>query len=115
MVGFWNAVASEGLVSRHIDSTRVPGATDKDEREAIRAEIDAYVAREVYGLTRDELSYVLDTFPIVEKRDKKKFGDYRTKLQILETYDGMQRATDTGEPHQSLLDPPPRRPPRGPH
>ena len=37
-------------------------------------------------------------------------GEYRTKRVILEIYDEMQQATDTGEPYQTRLDPPPADP-----
>ena len=36
--------------------------------------------------------------------------DYRTKRVILEIYDEMQRAMNTGEPYQTRLDPPPADP-----
>jgi len=67
----------------------VPGSLDDEERRQLQAEIDAYVAREVYGLTRDEVDYVLDTFPIVEKRDRKELGEYRTKRLVLEAFDAL--------------------------
>jgi len=34
-------------------------------------------------------------------------GDFRTKLVILDIYDRLQEAIDTGEPYQTTLDPPP--------
>jgi hypothetical protein len=43
-------------------------------------------------------------------KDESKFGEYRTKRVILEIFDAMQRAIDTGEPYQTLLDPPPADP-----
>lgn len=33
----------------------------------------------------------MDTFPIVRKKDEKEFGDYRTKLTILDLYDRMAK------------------------
>lgn len=92
MVEFWNARAREGWVRPHSDATTVPGSLDDAERDALRAEVDAIVAREVYGLTRDELAYILDTFPIIAKRDTKEFGELRTKRLILEAYDSFARA-----------------------
>ena len=59
---------------------------------------------------RDAVSYIMETFPIVKRRDIEKHGDYRTKLVILDIYDHMQRAIATGEPYQTLLDPPPADP-----
>ena len=49
----------------------------------------------------------METFRIVKRKDEAQHGEYRTKRVILEMYDAMQRAIDTGEPYQSRLDPPP--------
>jgi hypothetical protein len=38
----------------------------------------------LYGLTREELAYILDTFPIVRRKDEEWYGEYRTKRMILE-------------------------------
>ena len=60
---------------------------------------------------RDAVAYIMDTFPIVRRRDEKKYdGDYRTKRVILEIYDAMQEAIRTGHPYQTRLDPPPADP-----
>jgi hypothetical protein len=40
------------------------GVTDEAERAKLRAELDGMVAH-LYGLTEDEFSYILTTFPIV--------------------------------------------------
>lgn len=57
---------------------------------------------------RHAVSYILDTFPIVRRKDKEKYnGDYRTKRVILEIYDAMLAATRTGLPYQTKLVPPP--------
>ncbi|MEH2459263.1 Eco57I restriction-modification methylase domain-containing protein [Nostoc sp.] len=47
-----------GLVSHQ------QGVTDETERAKLRAELDGIIAR-LYGLTEDEFSYILTTFPIV--------------------------------------------------
>ena len=52
----------------------------------------------------------METFPIVKKKGIQKYGDYRTKLEILKIYDEMKRAMETGEPYQTILDPPPADP-----
>ncbi|MEI8191436.1 MAG: hypothetical protein WCI75_17115, partial [candidate division NC10 bacterium] len=60
---------------------------------------------------RDAVSYIMDTFPIVRRKDEKKCnGDYRTKRVILEIYDAMADAMRTGHPYQTRLDPPPGAP-----
>jgi len=37
-------------------------------------------------------------------------GEYRTKRVILEIYDEMKQAMESGEPYQTRLDPPPADP-----
>ena len=57
---------------------------------------------------RDAVAYIMDTFPIVRRKDEEKYnGDYRTKRVVLEIYDAMQEAIRTGQPYRTRLDPPP--------
>ena len=56
---------------------------------------------------RQAVDYIMDTFPIVKRKDEAEYGDYRTKLQILAIHDAMAEAIATGQPYQTLLDPPP--------
>ena len=51
-----------------------------------------------------------ETIPLVGRKDEAAHGKYRTKRVILEIYDGMQRAVESGQPYQALLDPPPADP-----
>lgn len=55
---------------------------------------------------RDAVAYVMDTFPIVRRKDEENYGDYRTKLQILAIYDQMQQTIASTGTYQTLLDPP---------
>ncbi len=71
---------------------------DPIERAQVRAELDALMFH-VYGLTRPEVSYVLDTFPIVKRKDEAAFGTYRTKDLILAAYDAMSEAQATSIPY----------------
>ena len=48
----------------------------------------------LYGLSREDASYVLDTFPIVRKQDEAAFGRYRTRDLIL-AYMNALAAGDT--------------------
>jgi hypothetical protein len=52
----------------------------------------------------------MDTFPIVKRKDKTKHGHYRTKETIRQIYDALQESIRTGQPYQTLLDPPPADP-----
>ena len=78
-----------------------------DERRfEMRCELDAALSH-LYGIERDDVDYIMDTFATVERKDTEEFGEYRTKLEILDIYDRIQRAIDTSEPYQTVLDPPP--------
>lgn len=61
---------------------------DTDVARHFRAEIDA-VMFHVYGVSREDTTYVLDTFPIVKAKDEAEFGEYLTKRLILEHYDRL--------------------------
>jgi hypothetical protein len=71
-------------------------------RAVLRAELDAWYAR-MYGLTRDELRYILDpsdthgpdypteTFRGLKSNELRAFGEYRTRRLVLEAWDIMNR------------------------
>ncbi len=48
----------------------------------------------------------METFPLVKRKEEKQYGEYQTKRMILEMYDKMRQAMDTGEPYQTLLQTP---------
>ncbi|HOW39509.1 MAG TPA: hypothetical protein PL123_03125 [Bacteroidales bacterium] len=56
------------------------------ERFQLQCELDAIYAH-LYGLEKSEMDYILDTFPIVKRKDIDKYGSYRTKETILRMYD----------------------------
>lgn len=76
---------------------------DPKRRAKLRAELDAYYAR-LYGLTRDELRYILDpadvmgeeypseTFRVLKEREINEFGEYRTQRLVLEAWDELSAA-----------------------
>ncbi len=72
----------------------------------LRCELDAAFFH-LYGISRDDTAYILDTFPVVRKKDETAHGEYRTKRVILEIYDKLAEASRTGVPYQTLLDPHP--------
>jgi hypothetical protein len=83
-----------------------PFRWDPSRRFLLRCELDASFFH-LYGLGRDDAAYVLDTFPVVRKRDEAQHGEYRTARVILEVYDRLADAARTGVPYSTLLDPPP--------
>lgn len=86
-----------------------PFKWDEDRRFLLRCELDAAYFH-LYGIQRDDVDYIMDTFPIVKRKDEKAHGHYRTKDTILEIYDAMASAIASGQPYQTLLDPPPADP-----
>jgi hypothetical protein len=66
----------------------------------------------VYGLTREEAEHVLDSFTVVRKYEERDVGEYRTRRLVLERYDAMARATASGVPWRSDLNPAPGSGPR---
>ncbi len=78
-----------------------PFLFDPDRRATLRAELDVYYAK-LYGLTRDELRYILDpadvmgadypseTFRVLKSKELKEFGEYRTQRLVLEAWDKLE-------------------------
>jgi hypothetical protein len=69
---------------------RLPDRRDTGDRAQLRAEIDAYVAH-LYGLSRDDFAYILDTFPVLKNKELKAFGEFMSKRKCLEEYDRIGR------------------------
>ena len=74
-----------------------PFMWDEERRAHLRADLDGLYGH-LYGLARNELAYILDTFPIVERQDKEEYGEYRTKRLVLEAYDRLA-GTDLVDGH----------------
>jgi hypothetical protein len=84
-----------------------PFTWNEDRRALLRAELDAWYAR-AYGLTRDEVRYVLDpadvmgpdypteSFRVLKNNEIHEFGEYRTQRLVLDAWDRMER----GELHK---------------
>ena len=102
--GDWKrAVISEGA------------AVDESENDLIKL-------KESFPTPREAVAYIMDTFPIVKRRDITrtevtdqdgllvKKGTFITKDTILEIYDKMQEAIRTGVAYQTRLNPPPADP-----
>ena len=70
-----------------------PFVWDEEARRHLRARLDALYFH-LYGLTKEDAEYVLDTFPIVRREDKAAFGRYRTRDLIL-AYMNALSAGDT--------------------
>lgn len=83
-----------------------PFPFDPDRRAQLRAELDAYYAR-LYGLTREDLCYILDpasvmgedypseTFRVLKQNEEREFGEYRTQRLVLEAWDKLHDGEST--------------------
>jgi hypothetical protein len=87
----------------------LPFRWDEERRFLLRCELDAAYFH-LYGIARDDVEYIMETFPIVKRKDLAKYGEYRTQCVILDIYDEMAEAIRTGVPYQTHLDPPPADP-----
>ena len=80
-----------------------PFPWDEERRALLRAELDAFYGR-AYGLTRDELRYILDpadvmgpdypseTFRVLKENEIRRHGEFRTRRLVLEAWDRMEAA-----------------------
>ena len=99
----WNMKA----FSEDCDDDAPPFIWDSERRFQLRCEIDAAFFH-LYGISRDDTAYILDTFPVLKKSETRAYGEYRTKRVVLETYDAMAAAAAQGIPYDSPLGPPRR-------
>lgn len=83
-----------------------PFRWDEERRFLIRCELDAAYFH-LYRIEREDVDYIMETFPIVKRKDEATFGAYRTKETILKIYDQMKLAIESGQTYQTPLDPPP--------
>lgn len=86
--------------ARDLGFAGAPFAWDEARRAQLRAELDAWYARS-YGLSRDQLRYILDpadvmganypseTFRVLKKNEIARYGDYRTARLTLAAWDAQ--------------------------
>ncbi|MBX2907858.1 MAG: hypothetical protein KF744_17565 [Taibaiella sp.] len=77
-----------------------PFKWDEDRRAVLKAELDAIYAH-LYGLTTEELRYILDpqdvygpdfpgeTFRVLKEKEIRNYGEYRTRRLVLEAWERM--------------------------
>jgi hypothetical protein len=86
-----------------------PFRWDEERRFMLRCELDAAIFH-LYGINQDDAAYIMDTFPIVKRKDEAKWGTYRTKDTIMEIYAALAESQRTGQPYVTRLNPPPADP-----
>jgi hypothetical protein len=101
--------------ARDLGEDGPPFHWDGQRRTLIRAELDAAYFH-LYGLDRDEVEHVMDSFDALKRREEKtqNFGEFRTKRLILERYDAMAEAARAEVTYQTILNPLPGQGPRHP-
>jgi hypothetical protein len=77
--------------ARDQDDDGPPFRWDEHRRTLIRAELDAAYFH-LYGLDRDEVEHVMDTFDVLRRREQRQIGEFRSKRLILDRYDAMAAA-----------------------
>ena len=97
MADFRDQAVDVGILASHNDLIE-----DHDRRAECAAEIDALVARKVYGLTKREMLYILDpanilgedsgieTFKALRNREIRELGEFRTQRLILDVWDRIE-------------------------
>ncbi len=108
MQEYWEHVAKDW--DSFGEEKEIRGIVSEDERLAARAELDFLVAHDLFGLDRSEMEHVLGTFPIVERRENERYGEFRTKHLVLARYDATSEAQRIGKTRQTPLDSPPADP-----
>lgn len=87
-------------VGKDFDAAWPDDPWDQDRRQQVRAEIDASCFH-LFGIAHGDVEYIMETFPIVKRKDVMASGSYRTKELILEVYEAMKAAIDGGQPYRS--------------
>lgn len=101
--------------ARDLDYHGPPFPWIEDRRALLRAELDAWYAH-AYGLSRDELRFILDpasvmgpdypseTFRVMKNSEERKYGEYQTQRLVLDAWDRMERGElPRPEPYQRPL------------
>jgi hypothetical protein len=93
--------------ARDLGHNGPPFPFQPERRAQLRAELDAYYAR-LYGLTRDELRYILDpadvmgqdypseTFRVLKNKELRDLDEYRTQRLVLAAWDAMPLVANVG-------------------
>lgn len=84
-----------------------PYIWDADRRLLLKCELDAAFFH-LYGVSSDDAAYILSTFDVLQRAEIRKYGEFRTRDVVLESYDALANAAATRQPYASPLGPPKR-------
>jgi hypothetical protein len=110
MAPFWRATAP--LLG--MDPIAEAPTEDSAERERLRTELDVLVGRDFFGLSTDEMRYLLDpadilgpdcgfeTFGALQRAERRAFGNFRTRCLILEAWSQLPSPFSAFSPRLAL-------------
>jgi AraC-like DNA-binding protein len=113
---FWNELISSAVLelsytawnleefAKDCGYNNPPFRWDEERRFRIRCELDAAFFH-LYGVVQGDVDYIMETFPIVKRKDERRYGSYRTKELIIDIFNRMQLALEHSEAYISILDP----------
>ncbi|WAI00953.1 AlbA family DNA-binding domain-containing protein [Methanogenium organophilum] len=84
----WNNWFPDNLIGP--DGVPQPFVWDEERRFSLRCDLDALYFH-LYGIPREDVDYIMETFPIVKRKDDAAYGTYRTKDVILERFDELEK------------------------
>jgi len=93
--------------ARSLGDEAAPFVWEPTRRAHLRAELDGALFH-LFGIDRGNVEYITSTFPIANRKDPELAG------RVLDSYDQIAEAMETGRPFVSTLDPAPGFGPRHP-
>lgn len=90
-----------------------PFRWDEDRRAMLRSELDGAFLH-LYDIDRNDADYILGTFSVVHRNDVARYGEEHTRRLVLDAYDRMAVAIQSGRTFVSSLTPAPGHGPRHP-
>jgi hypothetical protein len=67
-----------------------PFKWDEERRRQLRSELDA-IFFYIYGISKEDVNYILETFPILKRKEIEIYGEYRYKDMVLRNFDLFAR------------------------
>ena len=105
MTPLWNSMAQFGWV-QSCASDAVPGEVVPERRRQMRAEMDAVIAQEVFGLNRADVALLLDSFVQLAAIEVKAHGEFLTQRLVLAAMGGESAAVGNGPSSTTIRDKP---------
>ncbi|MGB7124157.1 MAG: hypothetical protein WBE40_04790 [Thermoplasmata archaeon] len=92
MMPYWDLLADGGWVPRRTAPEVIPGITDERSRLDVRAQIEAFLSKDVLCLSKNQFIYILDSFSGLRRAEEKEFGEYLSKNMAVAHFDSKTEA-----------------------